>query len=173
MKKFISFFLLLSFVLTGCDNLDPDDDDDIIWDFLCHSIPMQVTDADGNNLFSAETPGGPWEQPPYVIYKDKKFDLYQGDPQYKDRTRELPPSFLELYLMKNTENEYYLCFGEFSPSSNYYGQPFTIYWGDGSKDEITFDLYITWKSKREPTVHHNIYLNGKPVTDTSYIPIIK
>lgn len=173
MKKFASFFLVLAYCLSGCDAIDPDNDEDLIWDFWCHSILMNVTDVSGNNLFNEQTPGGPWEKGPYVMYKNEKFDLYLGNPEYKERTRHLPPSFLELYLMKNKENEYYLCFGEFSPTNNYQGQPFTIYWGDGSKDEISFDLYITWKNKREPTVHRNVYLNGKQITDNLYIHIVK
>lgn len=174
MKKFITFFLVLAYCLSGCDSLDPKDDDDfIIWDFVCHSITMRVTDASGNNLFGAQNLTGPWKEEPYVMYNNKRFDLKLEHPQYRGDTRALPPGFLELYLMKNKEDEYFLCFGEFSPTSDYYGEPFTIYWGNGSKDEITFDLYITWKSKREPIVHCNLYLNGKPVADTLYIPIVK
>lgn len=177
MNKLISLLLLLTFCLTGCETIDTpkkdDPDDFIIWDFMCHSFPMKVIDVAGNNLFHAESPEGPWKDGPYVIYKGKRFDLKLWCPEYEVETRALPPSFLELYLMKDKEGMHYLCFGEFSPSGSYYGQPFTIYWGDGSKDEIKFDLYITWKSQREPTVHRNLYLNGKQITETAYIPIVK
>jgi len=63
--------------------------------------------------------------------------------------------------MAHYEKEPYLSFGEFSPTSNYTNTKFTIDWGDGTKDEITFDLYITWKDY-QPTVHSNVSLNGKP-----------
>lgn len=137
MKKFVCLFLVLVCCLSGCDSLDPDDDNDIIWDFMCHSISMKVTDASGNDLFNAQTPGGPWEEGTYIIFNNEKFDLYLGNPEDKVQTRDIRPGFLELYLMKNKEGQYNLCFGEFSPTINYHRVPFTIYWGDGSKDQIT------------------------------------
>lgn len=173
MKKTIFFLLLLVCCLSGCDTFDPDDDEQIFWDFACHSILMRVTDEAGNNLFDAEAPNEPWEESPYVLFNDKTFDLNWRYPEYEPATRYLPPSFLELYLMKNMADEYYLCFGEFSPTGNHHQTSFTVCWPDGSRDEIAFDLYITWKNKREPTVHRNLYFNGRRMDDTFYISIVK
>jgi hypothetical protein len=53
-----------------------------------------------------------------------------------------------------------LRFGEFGPNYDYKGETFTIHWGDGTSDEVKFDLYITWK-KGDPTIHDKIWLNGE------------
>jgi len=174
MNKTISLFLLsILFLTSACDNIDPDDDF-LIWDFWCHSIMMEVVDSDGNDLVNLENPMSILNNEPYVIYKGKKYELILHDPYGRPESRALPPSFRELFLTKNDKGKYFLCFGEFSPESDYLNEPFTIYWGDGTKDEIAFDLFITWKTKRDPDVHLIVYVNGKQVTDDSfYISFIK
>lgn len=66
-----------------------------------------------------------------------------------------------------------LSFGEFSPEHQYKGETFTIHWGDGTKDVVKFDLYITWK-KQNPTIHKRLYLNDKEYSKDSFlIKIVK
>ena len=73
------------------------------------------------------------------------------------------PYWNGLYTFEK-DGKYYLHFGEFTPEKDYHGEMFVIDWNDGTKDMISFDLYISWK-KQNPTVHKNIYLNGEEVKD--------
>ncbi len=54
-------------------------------------------------------------------------------------------------------------------------QTFTIHWGDGTSDEIMFDLYVTYRKKgTESTVHRKIWLNGELQSDNSlFVEIVR
>lgn len=170
MNKILFSCLFLSLCLSGCNY----GGDDIIWDYACHSVTIEVTDKAGNNLANPETPGNVCAGEPYVIYLYQKFELNLQGPYDRPETRYNSPSFLEFFLTKTDKGKYVLSFGEFSPSSHNRKIPFTIYWGDGTTDEVAFDLYVTGETKKNPTVHKAAYLNGKQVSDHSLlVSIIK
>lgn len=137
-----------------------------IFDFTCYNICFAVEDAQGNNLLDPQTEGNILDKNIRVTYKDKEFGLIE--------TRFLMPEELGLrvqyyqYYKKNL-----LTFGEFTPEDCLKGEQFIIHWGDGTEDEIMFDLYITWK-KFDPTVHKIVYLNGELYSGESFlIKIVK
>ena len=85
----------------------------------------------------------------------------------------MPRSLVLRKGLLGKEKKRVLSFGEFSPEHKYKGETFTIHWGDGTKDVVKFDLYITWK-KQDPTIHKKLYLNGKEYSEDSFlIEIVK
>ncbi len=60
-----------------------------------------------------------------------------------------------------------LRFGEFKTSSidEIRGETFIIHWGDGTSDEVKFDLYV----KGRKNVVQRIWLNGKLASDNSLV----
>lgn len=177
MKRILPFFLLWSICFAGCDKNVIDDSDDgfILWDFPCSNVIMNVTDETGQNLVDPESFGDIVNEDVYIMYRGVKYKLKRSLHDDPDETRMLMPVFNGLYLTKSSSGGWVLAFGEFSPSRGYINEPFTIYWGDGTKDEITFDLYITWESKTEPVIHRTVSLNGKAVGQDYYfvVQIIK
>ncbi|MDR2894649.1 MAG: hypothetical protein LBU97_04230, partial [Alistipes sp.] len=67
-----------------------------------------------------------------------------------------------------------MVFGEFSVDTREYrGETFTIDWGDGTSDEISFDLFVTSNGRKdEPTLHQAIRLNGEPQDDQMLVVTI-
>lgn len=141
-------------------------DDYPIWDFICYNVCFEIEDAQGNDLLDPLTTGNIIKDNFFITYKDKEYRLIE--------TRFLDPRPLGLRIeYSNYYKKYQLTFGEFTPTGNFKNENFIIHWGDGTEDEITFDLYITWK-KFDPTVHKIIYLNGERYSDESLrIKIVK
>ena len=162
MKKTILFSLILLLVFTNCSN----NEDDILWDFINYGVVFSITDKSGNDLLNSETKGNILENDIKVEYKKETFNIQIESAE----TRYNMPRKLGLRLEKdcNIEDKNVLTFGEFRPQSNYKGETFIINWGDGTKDIIKFDLFITWK-KGDPTVHKKIYLNNKEYSKESFI----
>lgn len=154
----IVLFSICSVMMCSCDNSDLPDDD-MIWDFTCFDIAIQVKNAAGEDLLNPETTGCITDKGLKAIYKEK---VYEKDSTLnKAYPRFNMPRWEGLHTYKK-DNQYYLMFGEFTPCSDYHAEKFILDWNDGTKDTISFDLYITWK-KKEPTVHFNMYLNDKKV----------
>ena len=165
LKKRLWIILALCFaVFSSCD--DNKEEDDRIWDFAKYDAEFVVKDADGRNLLDPATSGNILDNEIKVSYEGETYDLCIGKENcfiHKHLTRDLPAFWYGLRICeecrKYHEEKSVMMFGEFSPTDNHRSKTFTINWGDGSSDEITFDLYITWK-KNDPTVHKNIWLNG-------------
>lgn len=152
--------LVLVFGLTSCDDVDVNGSDDfVLWDFANTSVVIRVENAQGANLLNPEQEGNITGNTIKAIYGDKTFVRDADLPSVQ--TRFNMPHWLGLYTYEN-KGEFYLAFGEFSPTSDYHNSTFTIDWGDGTTDVIGFDYYITWK-KDDPTVHFATYLNGEKV----------
>lgn len=168
MKRCLPFLLLF---VWSCSSITPtgnDDEDDVFWDFICWNVGFVVSDSEGNNLLSPDTPGNLLDQGLYVTYRGEKFELQQ-----EELSRYLPPRTLGLRYRELETKQTVLYFGEFTPTRNYMGESFVIHWGDGTQDKIEFDLYITW-NKKDPTVHKVVYMNGRMYSDQSLgIEIIK
>ena len=150
-KHFVWLLLLFPLLLTGCYGEEDKEKDqgDYIWDFINYNIYFSVKDAAGNG--------------------DKSFPLENS----VDTRFNMPrPLGLRKEVLGEAK-ERVLSFGEFSPEHQYKGETFTIHWGDGTKDVVKFDLYITWK-KQNPTIHKRLYLNDKEYSKDSFlIKIVK
>jgi hypothetical protein len=165
MKKILFVTLMLFvFPFAGCKF---DDCSDMIWDFVNYNVDFQVTDEAGNDLLNPETENNITGNDISVEYKGEVFKI-------KTETKANMP--LPLGLRMNyygTVPVYLLSFGEFAPDVGYKNETFIVDWGDGTRDQIKFDLEITWK-KCKPTIHKTIYLNDKIYSNESFlIKIIK
>jgi hypothetical protein len=84
------------------------------------------------------------------------------------RTRYIPSRWygfrIGKYWYDSDNGDIALLFGEFSADTmdGYHGETIEIDWGDGTSDEIKFDLYVTYMKKgAEAAVHRKIWLNGE------------
>ncbi len=158
MKKLLPFFILTAVLLSsGCDRM--------IWDFITPNVSILVQNADGDNLLDPAFESN--------ILDDEIYAEYNGDIYpLANHTRESYPRWEGLRAgidEWNRSSPITLLFGEFSPSrgdNGYHGETFTVYWGDGTKDEITFDLYVTG-TNRKPDVKKRLWINGKQVSKNS------
>lgn len=160
--NFFTYWLILCLlpILSGCDN-----GEDIIWDFNTQSVMLKVVNASGQNMLDETTANGWKAEDISATYKDESYPctivdepLYQ--PQSDIPTRYLPAFMRGLRTSTEKQNRI-LYFGDFTPTNNYKDTPITYHWPDGTTTTITFDFYITWKSKKDPVVTFKCYLNGK------------
>lgn len=149
--------LCLVFIsLIGCKETEPGGG--MIWDFMCYDVAIEVRDEQGNDLFDPKYEKNILGNKITVEYKDKTYVMGE-----ETKTKYNMPSPLAAkveyndYVKKNL-----FCFGEFTPCDEFRNEKFTINWGNGLRDEVEFDLYITWK-KGNPTVHKRVSINGKRV----------
>lgn len=154
------YMLFFTLGLVSCNDND-DATGDRIWDFNNTTILIKVQNAQGVDLLNPQESGNITGNTIKAIYNNKVYvlDADVSLPQTKSNM----PKWSGLYTYENKGN-YYLAFGEFSPENDYHGESFTIDWGDGTVDNVSFDFFITWK-KKEPTVHFANYINGKEVKE--------
>ena len=168
---FVWLLLLLPLLATGCYGEEEKEDGpgDYIWDFINYNIYFSVKDAAGANLLDPQVSSNLLANEITVEYEGKTFPLENS----VDTRFNMPRSLGLRKELLGKEKKRVLSFGEFSPEHQYKGETFTIHWGDGTKDVVKFDLYITWK-KQNPTIHKRLYLNDKEYSKDSFlIKIVK
>lgn len=162
--RFFTYWLILCLlpILSSCEK---EEEGDLIWDFSTRSIMLKVVNASGQNMLDESTANGWKAEDISATYKDESYPctivdepLYQ--PQSDIPTRYLPAFMRGLRTSTEKQNRI-LYFGDFTPTNNYKDTPITFHWPDGTTTTITFDFYITWKSKNDPVVTFKCYLNGK------------
>lgn len=162
--RFFTYWLILCLlpILSSCEK---EEEGDLIWDFSTRSIMLKVVNASGQNMLNESTANGWKAEDISATYKDESYPctivdepLYQ--PQSDIPTRYLPAFMRGLRTSTEKQNRI-LYFGDFTPTNNYKDTPITYHWPDGTTTTITFDFYITWKSKNDPVVTFKCYLNGK------------
>ncbi len=162
--RFFTYWLILCLlpILSSCEK---EEEGDLIWDFSTRSIMLKVVNASGQNMLDESTANGWKAEDISATYKDESYPctivdepLYQ--PQSDIPTRYLPAFMRGLRTSTEKQNRI-LYFGDFTPTNNYKDTPITYHWPDGTTTTITFDFYITWKSKKDPVVTFKCYLNGK------------
>ena len=162
--RFFTYWLILCLlpILSSCEK---EEEGDLIWDFSTRSIMLKVANASGQNMLDESTANGWKAEDISATYKDESYPctivdepLYQ--PQSDIPTRYLPAFMRGLRTSTEKQNRI-LYFGDFTPTNNYKDTPITYHWPDGTTTTITFDFYITWKSKNDPVVTFKCYLNGK------------
>lgn len=159
-------FFILPLALGLLATCDDGPADDMIWDFACYEMRVEVVDEAGNDLLNPATAGN--------ILDDSVRVVYGGVSYSRDtnliQTRYLPPAPLALrYYKVETTGQYRMAFGEFTPTDDHENDAFTIEWGDGTADKVAFDCYISWDGDNQPTVHKKIYLNGEPMAGEDYL----
>ena len=142
------------------------------------SVLIYVKDANGNNLLDPDFEGNILNTDIYAEYKKEIYSVY-NHPFYFPRTRVAdPPHWWGLVYMLPDGSER-LHFGDFITTRDreFHGETFTINWGDGTSDEIKFDLYVAWEGEEhysEPIDVRKIWLNGELQSDNSlWIEIVK
>lgn len=133
---------------------------DMIWDFYPMNITFKVSDAGGHDLLDPEYDKNILED---ISVKYRGNTYVVDEPGDTPFTRAYMPHWHGLHTRYSKDEECLLLyFGEFSPS--FYGShkddKLTIDWGDGTKDKVTFDFYVTYKDCA-PIVTKRIFLNGK------------
>jgi hypothetical protein len=147
MKKLLLMSLLLMFAACG-----------MIWDFNNPDICFFVKNAAGENLLDPNVEGNILDNEITVDYDG---NIYGLD---RIRTRETIAVWYGLRIepLNNIDDTPVLKFGEFftqhrRDERSYQGETLTINWGDGTNDEVKFDLYVKGTHK----VIKKIWLNGK------------
>ncbi len=175
MKKlfFSAFAILTSLVFTGCD----DGGDNMIWDFNNYDVVVFLKSSDGKNLLDRDTEGNIVGNEITVEYGGETYRL--NEPRTRDNLARWQGLRIENYYgYRGDDGTPALMFGEFKTSTEgHRGEKFTIDWGDGTKSEITFDLYLTWTRNRDkgydtPTTHRKIWLDGELQSEYSLTTVI-
>lgn len=152
MKKIYLLLALLSFLFASCSR----EEKYAIWDFVNYSVAFSLDSQTNIDIDKIS-----------IDYKGKNFRAKIDAGGHTRATWARP---LALRYTDFVNNKAHFTFGEFRPDNNYKNESFTINWQDGSKDVITFSVYITWKRKK-PTVHFKIALNGvKQNLENGYWP---
>jgi hypothetical protein len=147
MKNTVLIILFLAF--TACDIQQYGE-----VDYNTPSVCFFVKNAAGENLLDPNVEGNILGNEITVDYNGEVFDM--GD----TLTRALKPVWYGLRVEPYgdvLDHTRVLKFGEFSPVDDYHDETFTINWGDGTSDEVKFDLYI----KRELKVVKKLWFNGE------------
>jgi len=179
MKKYILFLSIFALVFAGCsddENLgnDPGKEEPekeqpgmMIWDFVNYNVMFKVVDEVGNDMLDEETEG-------YISLSNITVYYNKEEYKYALKSKANLPLPLAVRIENNEElNATLFCFGEFDPTETYKDETFVVDWGDGTKDTIRFNLYITWEDEY-PTVHKAVYLNDEIYSDTNFlIEIVK
>ncbi|MDR2912876.1 MAG: hypothetical protein LBV38_06265 [Alistipes sp.] len=174
MKRTLFYFVVTAMttaLFAGCgDVVYP------IWDFPPSNIGLIVrtSEWDGdNNLLDPDFDGNILGNEIVAEYNGKEYPLGFIDA----KTRYIPASWRGLRVGKyygydGDDGTTALLFGEFQTETHESSHPetFTIDWGDGTSDEVKFDLYVTYSKKgKEANVHRSIWLNGELQSDNSLV----
>ncbi len=155
MKKFSIFAILTVILFTGCGELPT-------WDFFNTDISIVIRDEGGNNVLDLS-------KNIKIVYDGKTYVM--ENPEQPTRAEIVKPEWKGLRWNGSLGDNAMLLFGEFSADTkNYRGETFTINWGDGTSDEITFDLYVTVEGKgrkAKAVVHQATWVNGEPNSGSS------
>lgn len=143
----ILFLFIVATFNTSCET-----NEDVIWDFTNYNI-----------LFSFEDPDL-LEDPNFLskvkVTLDGEVYTYSENDFY---TRANMPMPFAIRILKYSDTERVLAFGEFSPENPAEVRNFTIDWGNGRVDDVEVTLYIKWK-KGEPDVCKGLKINGENVS---------
>lgn len=161
MKRFLWLSFLCGLLLSACSK--DEDESDIVWDFWNYNMVFAVTDhASGRDLLDPAVEDN-------ILSSDIKV-IYQGQ-EYMcvDETRALKNGLLALrHGYDENAGRYVLAFGKFSPADKYHKETFVVDWGDGARNEISFDCYVTWP-EGNPVVQKKLLVDGVPTEDTPYL----
>lgn len=152
---------LLLAMFVACS--DDEDYEDYIWDFINPSVMLFVTDeVTGADLCDPSVAGNVVESA-YVAYQGKSYPLlppgviYEEEMEQTRETCPLPIAFRHARLY--SDGQWFVSFGEFAPS-DYQGETFEVFWGDGTSTEISFDLVLEWDKKHYPHIQDEVWVDG-------------
>ena len=133
-KKSIFLGLPLAlFALTACED---EPEEFLIWDFTCYSMEMEVSDEAGNDLLDPANADNILGDSIRVLYNG---EIYSLDTASITTRFNMPQPLALRYYQDYDTHKYRLAFGEFTPEDDFKNESFTLDWGDGTTDEISFD----------------------------------
>lgn len=154
-------FLLVGMLIASiCFVSCSDNENNVIYDYQTYNATFTVTKAADNTDLLADSV---FLSKTYVIYKDQKYPVIKfGDKDflYQDnviQSRYNMPNPLALRLFETKDRQLVLGFGEFGPVEDYRNETFTIYWADGTKNTVNFNLYVN----KDHTVEKESMLDGQ------------
>ena len=153
--------ILCSFSCEGTDDVS-------IKDFSPVELKLYVMNDEGYNLLDASTENNLLSNEIKAINNGLAYHL---DTTIIEEEREVVPvnaaTFYGLKLMKDKNDEVYVCIGEFDGGRSFDNEIVTLDWGDGTYSTIKFDSRVSWW-KSEPIVHRFFFLDketvGNPMT---------
>lgn len=173
-------------VLTGCDDLNTDEEEWMCWDFPPYSFNIDIVDEDGTPLLDPTTSEGMALASEIIVeYNDKQYTFSNKEEvgKWPDnsspdaiKSRALPAVFRGLIMVPyafDTDGQKVkrpsMMFGEFARDDTY-TLDFTIIWPDGLTDKIHVEHKFRWKKKNDPEIEHKYYLNG--VMQNTHKPLL-
>jgi hypothetical protein len=157
MKKHLFYIITLACIvlLAGCRKPTPEPK----WDHLNVNIVIHVMDQSGGNLLDYRNLlGNILDNDMKIIYNGETFKF--KDPYTRADEPLLP--VMDGFRLHDYYQKAKFIFGEFSvDTKQYHNEPFTIDWGDGTKSDVTFDLYTTDNGDDQPTTHYATRVDGE------------
>lgn len=150
MKKLVIALVACMALPTGCgEKIEKR------WDYPNVDVVISVVDAYGTDLL---TFGNLLRNNIVVTYEGTRYRL----PSIARAAEPVLPEWTGLTLDVSRDPNI-LRFGQFSiDTRDYRGETFTIDWGDGTSNEIKFDLYATPNGNDQPTIHEATWVDGTP-----------
>ena len=135
-------------------------------DYPCSYIEFYVTDQNGNNLIDGDFEGNILGCNIVMEHGGKKYMRIDNNLEQELPTETKALAFNFRGLMTNHENKT-LVIGYMSQAHDYEQTSFTIDWGNGSKDVITFDQKSVPYDPDDGDLYANcrFWVNGKAVSD--------
>ena len=144
---------IVACVLSSCTLLDRE-----VWDIAPVTVRMEVTDAQGRNLFDETTPGNWLGSEISADFEGESYIFPTTDTRtYKAVLRGL---FLEPYENADRPSIPVLAFGELDGTKER-DSDLVVRWPDGSEDIITVHRKFRWKWNGDPDGATTWKLNGK------------
>lgn len=153
-SKIYCLLILVISTLQSCDI-----GNDMIWDIYPVNISFYVQDREGNDLLNPTTEGN-------ILKNDIKV-LYNGEEYPRDKDMSKTRAYLAVLSGLKTDkygNDYLLIFGEFDGAKDH-NDSFTIDWGDGTQDRISFIHRFEMGNNEPKTYLTEVYLNRKKMEE--------
>ncbi len=159
MKRLLGIATLCCLLFSACSK--DEEGGDIVWDFWNYNMVFAVSDASGRDLLD------PAEEH-NILGNDIRIRYEETEYVPADESRATERGELALrHGYDEGTGRYVLAFGQFSPTNQYHGASFTIDWGDGTRNDVAFDCYVTGTGD-DPVVRKSLTLDGEPV-ETPYL----
>ncbi|MFR9620636.1 MAG: hypothetical protein SNH63_05375 [Rikenellaceae bacterium] len=165
MRTFLCGLLLVATTLISCDGIVGDG---MEWDVYPLNIKIYVQDMQGNDLLSPSSANNIIEDNIYIEYQDSTYYLnapYEEILAPVEFDSGTTSTRAYLAVLTGVEivkygNDYMLEFGEFDGARDW-NDSFAIFWGDGTKDVISFERDFEWSKDGSPKVVSSaLYLNN-------------
>lgn len=171
----MAYYFVVAVALISCGGIENNDTewDNVVWDVSPLNIVMYVQDNQGNDLLCSSVANNIIDDNIYVEYQDSIYYLNTSIASAQSEvtfdsgsidTKAYRAVFTGINLTQYG-NDCVLVFGEFDGTEDW-DDSFEIYWGDGTKDIISFERDFEWDKDGSPKVVSSaLYLNNTKMDD--------